>query len=723
MGNRKEPKGKNAKTLDPPRKKKAGFVPFEELRRRAEAPLGQKRKNGQSVSVEDITALVHELEVQQIELEMQNEELRRAQAELEASRSKFSDLYDFAPVGYFTLDEQGIILEANLTGANLLGLERSHLPKKPFLGFVSPQDRHPFHVHLKVVMKTGTKRTCELGLLKKDGTPFYAQLESIAVQDKAGACCQIRTAVLDVTDRRRAEQACRLNEQHYRDLYDNAPYAYFSVSAADGSILKCNAAASRLVGYDKKTLTGMKVFNLYAATPEGKAKALQVFKHFKEGASTRDVELEMQHKDGHSVWISLSVEPVKDRAGNITESRSAVIDITERKRAEETIRKTRDELEQRVQKRTAELGLTNVQLQQEIEEHHLTNAALRESEMRYRTLFEGAPMGINLTSAEGHILAFNQRLLQIVGYSAEEWAKMNVKDVYDHPEDRERLLKQVQEEGIVRGFEVKMKRKSGALFHASLTLCMIALGGRDVLLTVINDVSDRKEVEEALQRSEDALRRLSAQLLSIQEGERKRISRELHDSIGQSLAAIKFGMENALSKMHHGTAEASAELLKAIIPLVQQTSEEVRQIHTDLRPSLLDDLGIIATISWFCREFEQLYSHIRIEKQIEVQEQDVPEPLKIVMFRIMQEAMNNVGKYGKADVARLALKKTRGRLRLTIADNGQGFDPADMRSVKREKAGVGLVSMKERTEFSGGSFSIDSKKGKGTTVRVSWPMK
>jgi signal transduction histidine kinase len=222
-------------------------------------------------------------------------------------------------------------------------------------------------------------------------------------------------------------------------------------------------------------------------------------------------------------------------------------------------------------------------------------------------------------------------------------------------------------------------------------------------------------------RAKAELRRLSAQLISIQETERKAISRELHDSIGQSLVAIKFGLENTLEKMRQGMDQESLELLEALVPLVQQSGEEVRRIHTDLRPSLLDDLGILATISWFCRQFEKVYSDIRVEKQIEIEENHVRESLKIVIFRILQEALNNVAKYSEADLVGVSLSRTEDRLEFAVQDNGQGFDPQIIYSLKTGDSGVGIANMKERAELSGGSFSIESSPGSGATVRVSWP--
>jgi signal transduction histidine kinase len=135
---------------------------------------------------------------------------------------------------------------------------------------------------------------------------------------------------------------------------------------------------------------------------------------------------------------------------------------------------------------------------------------------------------------------------------------------------------------------------------------------------------------------------------------------------------------------------------------------------------LLEDLGILSTISWFCREFETVYSGIRIDKQISIEEEDVSEPLKIVVFRILQEALNNVAKHSNANVVRVALRRTDDQIDFVIEDNGQGFEDEGGRSVKVANGGFGITSMRERVEISGGSFSIEPSKGLGTTVRASW---
>jgi len=235
------------------------------------------------------------------------------------------------------------------------------------------------------------------------------------------------------------------------------------------------------------------------------------------------------------------------------------------------------------------------------------------------------------------------------------------------------------------------------------------------------EITERERAEEELRVSEKELRFLSSQLLTAQEDERRRISRELHDTIGQSLSAVKFTVENVLEEVGAKGSDKRVHSLESAIRMVQGAVEEVRRIQRNLRPPTLDDLGLLATISWFCREFEGVYSDIRIERGINLEEADVPNPLKIVIFRVLQEAMNNVAKHSQADSVHLALRKTDGRVEMEIQDNGVGFDPEEAFSRKGTERGLGLFSMKERTELSDGHFSIKATRGVGTTILASWP--
>jgi len=176
-----------------------------ELRERAEEFINKNPLAIKEIPADDIKKLIEHLQVHQVELEMQNEELRRAQLELEEARDKYSDLYDFAPVGYFSISDKGLILEANLTGATMLGVERALIIGKPFSKFINRDDQDIYYHHQRELIETKSKQTCELGIVKKDGSQFHAQMECIPVFDENGKLDQIRAAMTDITVRKRAE--------------------------------------------------------------------------------------------------------------------------------------------------------------------------------------------------------------------------------------------------------------------------------------------------------------------------------------------------------------------------------------------------------------------------------------------------------------------------------------------------------------------------------------
>jgi len=231
----------------------------------------------------------------------------------------------------------------------------------------------------------------------------------------------------------------------------------------------------------------------------------------------------------------------------------------------------------------------------------------------------------------------------------------------------------------------------------------------------------RKQAEEALAQSEKQLRLLSSQLLTAQENERKRVAQELHDGIGQSLTALKFEVENAVRQMSHNAAEADGGPLQTIVPLIQDIIEEVGRIAMDLRPSILDDLGVLSTIAWLCRDFQRACSDMRVETEIDLEEDEVPERLKILIFRVLQEALNNIAKHSRADLVWVRLQNRENRVELTIRDNGVGFDGNNRGTDQTLHGGFGLASMKERTRLSGGLFSVEAGKGSGTTIKAIWP--
>ena len=226
--------------------------------------------------------------------------------------------------------------------------------------------------------------------------------------------------------------------------------------------------------------------------------------------------------------------------------------------------------------------------------------------------------------------------------------------------------------------------------------------------------------QRALNASTARLRFLSTQLIQAGEKERQRISRELHDEVGQGLTAIKFSVENAQDLIEKGNSSDSLASLNRVVHLIQNTMSEARNISVSLRPASIDQLGIIATISWFCREYQKTYTGIEIDQAINLQEERVPQPLKIIIYRVVQESLTNIAKHSNARNVSISLGTRNGRLNLSVEDDGNGFDIARIDVHPTMQNGFGLISMRERVELSGGEFEVYSDVGEGTRISARW---
>lgn len=268
---------------------------------------------------------------------------------------------------------------------------------------------------------------------------------------------------------------------------------------------------------------------------------------------------------------------------------------------------------------------------------------------------------------------------------------------------------------------------------------MHAYPGPGNLTVLFRDVTERKKMEEELrsardeleirvaertaelERANEELRSFPSRILAVQEEERKRLAVELHDSIGQTLAALKFRIETVLLTRSRGDLKEALQLLDAFVPILQRSIDETRSIYTGLRPKSLEELGLLATIEWFCREFVSLHPKHHVELEMKIDEEEIPADLKIVIFRIAQEALNNIAKHSRAEWVDLSLLRNGEALELTITDDGVGMD-LEYILKSSTASSLGLTGMRERAELTAGTFSILSAPGEGTTVHARWPL-
>jgi PAS domain S-box-containing protein len=305
-----------------------------------------------------------------------------------------------------------------------------------------------------------------------------------------------------------------------------------------------------------------------------------------------------------------------------------------------------------------------------------------------------------------------------------------------HPEDRAATLQLTQQSiqsGELTIGEWRVVWPDGSVhWLASRWQVFKDANGQPLRMTGVNlDITERKRAEEGLKkakeelevrvqerteelaRSQNRLQHLASQLLMAQEKERKRVAVELHDGLMSELAATKFLLEGKIMLLDKGEPINSAEL-RRIADVLAGTMKEARRVMNNLHPSILDELGLIATIGWLCGEYKKSYPQITVQQEIAVSEKDIAEEIKVVIYRVLQEALNNFARHGKGDRMEVALFRSVGTFSFVIRDNGQGFD------VENAQKGLGLESMRERVELSGGEFQIESTIGQGTTIRAIW---
>jgi signal transduction histidine kinase len=239
----------------------------------------------------------------------------------------------------------------------------------------------------------------------------------------------------------------------------------------------------------------------------------------------------------------------------------------------------------------------------------------------------------------------------------------------------------------------------------------------DVNRDLRNEIIRREQAEVALRSSRNELMALSEQLIGAQEGERKRIAVELHDSVGQSLSAVKYTLERGLELLRQPKHGDSTAVFELAVRRIQETAEGIRAISMNLRPKILDDLGAASAVQWFCRDFAEIYPSIAIVTELSVGDRQVPDRLATVVYRCVQELLNNVAKHADARQVLVKLGLEDGVLMLQVRDNGVGLENVTAES---RRHGSGLRNLRERAQMTGGGFNITRAPGRGTLAQLSW---
>lgn len=355
------------------------------------------------------------------------------------------------------------------------------------------------------------------------------------------------------------------------------------------------------------------------------------------------------------------------------------------------------------------------ELQNQILRRKMAEQQLRESEERYRTAIEYSNDGVVLI--KDNILWYvNHKFAEMFGYASRREIVGRSLTTIVHPQDRDRVvaISGARRDGHLSParYDFKGLRKDGTSLFIAVSATSVLYKGRTVNLAYLRDVTDRR-------RHEDEIRQLSRRLIQGSEDERKRLAADLHDEFGQSLSALHLGVRSLAGSLPRQLNEQQAHC-ESLTNIIEELAENVRKISSDLRPDMLDHLGLIPTLEWYVRELAQR-APLDIKFEAVGFKRRLDPRVEIVLYRIMQEALNNVVKHAQADQVSIRLTYSHPTAIMVISDNGKGFDPSDLHPDIERRQGIGLISMRERVASVGGSIDIRSAPGKGCTIRVALP--
>ncbi|MDY7545080.1 histidine kinase [Glaciimonas sp. CA11.2] len=330
-----------------------------------------------------------------------------------------------------------------------------------------------------------------------------------------------------------------------------------------------------------------------------------------------------------------------------------------------------------------------------------------------------------IVDSQSKILSINEIAAAMLGFKVEELQDTLLTHLVENGQGGlDQVLTFPLKSGKLESFEILFKGRSGR--KSTLTIVPQSIEHSDgitrSMLLVLTEKNNRNALLQTLDRSEPKLQQFSNRLIAAHELELKRVSSELHDGIGQVLAMIKFMIEDAARQVKSGKPDEGAKILDETVVRLREAMNEVRRISIELRPSSLDDLGLIPTIQWHCRIYKKAYHDVRLNLDLDVIEAEVPEVLKLDIFRIIQEALNNVAKHAQASEVTVSLHVEHANMRLIIRDNGKGFDSNPLDFSTANQGGLGLKSMRERVESSAGNFWIQSGLNSGTRVEARWSL-
>lgn len=562
-------------------------------------------------------------------------------------------------------------------------------------------------------------------------------------------------AVRYAAERMRAAEALRQSEENYRLLVNQVPAVVFK-GYEDWSVDFFDDKVEALTGYSKEDFDSRRRKWNEVILPEDLDYASRVFI---DGLKTNRAyvrEHRIRRKDGAIRWIQCRGQIFCDARGKIDYISGVTFDITDRKRVEEALREAHEALEQRVANRTAdlsrvvgqlqqeverrkqaeedlqkahddlelkvamrtaELAQTNLVLQEEVQERRRAEEAVEAEHQRLYSLLDALPAFVYV-KAPDYSIRFANRIFQ------ETFGPADGKSCYEVMHQRQEPCPdcpsfKVLKTNLPQDWE--MTWANGSRIYQVFNYPFADIDGSPLVLTLGVDITARKSAEEALKKSEQNLRYLASQLLSAQEKERRRISRDLHDVLGQALLCLKL-QARAIGK----EIEIAPQKLKVdydqMLSDLDDLIDTVRRLSRDISPQVLEDLGITSA---FKNLFHKFKKHHEIKKcTLDIDEIDglFSQEDQINIYRIFQEALTNIGKYARATQISGLVERREDEVFFQVEDDGLGFDVHRILTVNVAGRGMGLASMQERARMLGGRLHLWSEMGKGTRISFSLPL-
>jgi PAS domain S-box-containing protein len=637
---------------------------------------------------------------------------QQARAQSEAAEAQYRLLMEAMPDLVWTAAPDGALEYFNESCMDYFQGTYDQMKGWGWQEALHPEDRpHCLEVWRRS-LKTGANYEIEFRLRRaSDGAYRWHLGRALPLRDPQGRIVKWVGTATNIDDLKRLEVALKQSEQLYRTLAGHIPNAAVALFNKELKYLLAEGSALRqLTGSSKQMLEGKSIRE--AHTTKIADRIEPVFTATLAGQPAR-IEVPF----GDSIYL-LESHPIKNEHGEIFAGMAMALDITLLKRTEEQLRRAHEELEARVRERTADLARTNEELRQQIAERRQAEEALRDSETRFELVARATNDIVWDWDLTRNTLWWSDGLKKLLGETEmdpgiEGWENRL------HPDERERVMAGIH--GAINSGqqywsdEYQLRLGSGAYAHMlDRGYVMQNQAGKPVrMIGAMIDITGRKQAELSI-------RELAGRLLRLQDQERRRIGRELHDSTAQCLAALEMNLA-MLEKASMGPDPRTRQIFSECLTLASQCSSEIRTVAYLLHPPLLDELGLVSALRWYTDGVTQR-SGIQVELQVAEDLRRLPEEIELTLFRIVQESLANVLRHSGSPVARIRLKAETDRIELSVEDEGRGLPESVLTGAAGTPVlGVGIAGMKERVRQLGGQLELNSNV-KGATVQVWLPL-